>query len=168
MTRTALLRRLRYLRNGEFFNVLFLPAVLALGLVISDVPTWALYAYTMGMICFILLQGGTYWHLKLRIVQGDAGSLPAWFGPRYAAFRRINVVLLALYPVLAAVAVAAGRSRGWEPFWATLLALFAGLEYTNYYHWQLMYDSAQDLRWLCQHRRLRRAHLAEDLVAWTL
>ena len=61
--------------------------------------------------------------------------------------------------------VIAGWSRGWEIVWASLLALFAGLEHINYYHRQLMYDNAQDLQWLLRHRRLRRAHLAEDLAA---
>jgi hypothetical protein len=165
LTRHDLVRRLRYLRSGEFFNVFFLPALLAVSLVTSRVPTWGLYAYTMGTVVFILLQGGTYWHLKLQIVQGERVSLPTWFASRYAAFRRINTALLALYPVTAVVLGIAGWSRGAEPFWATFLALFAALEHINYYHWQLMYDSAADIRWLVRHRRLRRSHLAEDLAA---
>jgi hypothetical protein len=164
MTRASLRRRLQYLRNGELFNVVFQPTILAFVLAVSKVPTWGLYAYAMAMTIFILIQGALYWHHKLRIVQGKAETLPAWFGRRYAMFRRVDVILLALYPVLLVVAVLLGWSRGWEAFWATLLAAFAGIEYINYYHRQLMYDNARDLRWLLQHKRLRRAHLAKDLA----
>jgi hypothetical protein len=118
----------------------------------------------MGIIIFILMQGAIYWHHKLRIVQGKAEALPDWFDRRYSVLRQVNVILLALYPVLLIVAVLLRWSRGGEAIWATLLAIFAGLEYVNYYHWQLMYDNARDLQWLLQHKRLRRAHLAEDLA----
>ncbi len=164
MPRTTVVRRLRYLRTGEFFNVVFLPAILALGLVVSSVPTWGLYALTMALICFILVQGGLYWQLKLHIVLGKANGLPPWFATRYAAFKRANVVLLGLVAVLMIVFRLAGWSRGWEILWATLLWMFAGLEHVNYYHWQLMYDNARDLRWLFSQKRLRRSHLAEDLA----
>ena len=165
MPRTAVTRRLRYLRNGEFFNVIFLPGALALVLSTTKVPTYLLYTYAMGIICFILAQGGLYWHLKLRIVTGRADALPEAFRPRYANLRRANVVLLALYPFLAVAAALTDTTRGWEPLWATLLAVFAALEHINYYHYQLMYDNGRDLQWLARHKRLRRAHLAEDLQA---
>jgi hypothetical protein len=167
MTRTAVIRRLRYLRNGELFNVIFLPGVLAFALWTLQAPTFLISGYTMGLICYILIQGGLYWHLKLAIATGRAAGLPDWFARRYTAFRCSNVVLLGLYPLLAAGALLTGVSRGGEILWATLLAAFAGLEHVNYYHRQLMYDNARDLRWLVQHRRLRPAHLGEDLRAAT-
>ena len=43
-------------------------------------------------------------------------------------------------------------------------ALFAVLEHGSYFHVQLMYDNAGDLRYLRRHG-LRRAHLARDLDA---
>ncbi len=162
-TTALIIRRLRYLRNGEFFNVLFLPAALAFALRTLQAPTYLLYSYAMGVICFILVQGGLYWHLKLGVVTGRAARLPDGFARRYRTFRRSNVILLGLYPLLAAIAVLMGATRGLEILWATLLAGFAALEHVNYYHWQLMYDNANDLRWLLQHRRLRRAHLGEEL-----
>jgi hypothetical protein len=42
-------------------------------------------------------------------------------------------------------------------------AALAVAEHVNYFHRQLMYDNAADLRWLVRHRRLRRSHLAVDL-----
>jgi hypothetical protein len=163
MTRSAITRRLRYLRSGECFNVIFLPAVLAFVLWAVRAPTYLFYSYAMGIICFILIQGGLYWHLKLAVAMGRAPGLPDGFARWYTTLQRSNVVLLGLYPLLAVVAVLTGATRGLEILWATLLVVFAALEHINYYHWQLMYDSARDLQWLLRHRRLRRAHLGEEL-----
>lgn len=51
--------------------------------------------------------------------------------------------------------------------WAPGLVLYGlGLaEYVNYFHRQLMHDTAADWRRLLRTRRLRRSHLAEDLRA---
>jgi hypothetical protein len=46
-----------------------------------------------------------------------------------------------------------------------LLWTLALLEYVNYFHRQLMYDSPSELRWWLRHRRLKTSWLARDLAA---
>jgi len=43
------------------------------------------------------------------------------------------------------------------------LTLLAVLEYVNYFHWQISYDSPSEIRYLLRHRRLKRATLVRDL-----
>lgn len=167
MSHDHIIRRLRYLRNGELFNIFFQPAILLTMIALFAPPTRILYAATMGMVCFILLQGSLYWHLKLRVVRGRAPGLPESFGTTFTRFKRINQVLLVAYVPIAVIGALCAWSRGWEVVWATLIWLFALAEYINYYHIQLMYDSANDLRYLARHRRLRRSHLAMDLAERT-
>lgn len=47
--------------------------------------------------------------------------------------------------------------------WFFAFAVFATLEYVNYYRVQLMHDTANDLQYLKRYRRLRRSPLASDL-----
>ena len=54
------------------------------------------------------------------------------------------------------------RDPGADTVPGLAFAVFAVLEYVNYFHVQLMYDTSADLRHLLT-RGFRRAHLARDL-----
>jgi hypothetical protein len=133
-------------------------------------------AIGLALALFLLAQGSVYWWAKLRAIRRQ----PAVDDHRLlAAFRRLRVVnrgLLAatlLAGVVSAVVWAAqgaaGRDddvRRWlDLFLAGALWTLALLEYVNYFHRQLMYDSPSELRWWLRHRRLKTSWLARDLAA---
>ena len=158
-------KRLRGLRNWELFDVVLFLGVFGLYWRQSPAPgDWWLRVYAFGIICFILVQGGLYWHLKLVSVERRPYRLPPWFGRLYRRFKLSNQLLLGLYPVLALLLQALGLTSWADLLWSLPLIVFAGLEYVNYYHYQLMHDTLNDLAYLVRHRRLRPAPLASDLV----
>ena len=160
----ALLRRLRSLRNLEFLNIFLLPFVLWLILGKASAATWLLYGSAMGLICWLLVQGTLYWHLKLRALTQKTRTLPAYFVRTFTAFRVINLCCFALFPLLAGYLRATGQIQTSQLVGATLLWFFAILEHINYYHLQLMHDNPPDIRYLIQHKRLRPSPLRSDLV----
>lgn len=113
-----------------------------------------------GFAAFALLlaQGALYWIAKLRQLRSGAPDLPG--AAAFAFASRANP------PVLFAVVLFTGWSAFEAPGATTFLglgmALFAVLEHVNYFHIQLSYDNAADLRYLTFHG-LRRSHLATDL-----
>jgi hypothetical protein len=155
--------RLRYLRNAEAAIALVLPAAIVMHWTSDGAPVaWPLRALALALVSALLIQGALYWHLKLRSVQTGSG-LPPWFAPLYRGLRRANVAAFALYGGVFAFAA----TRGLPPAdlaWSGALFVFAVLEHVNYYHRQLMYDNAHDVRALLKRRRLRRAALGTDLA----
>lgn len=156
--------RLRYLRGWELLNVVLVPATVCLmwwstG---DTLAGWHLRWVGLGFVSYLLLQGGVYWHLKLRMVTGG-GAMPAWFAPLFSALHRSNPVLMALaaaYMLLVATN-ASTRDRAWGLF---ILGL-AYVEHVNYFVRQLMHDSDADVAYLRRYRRLRRSPLRRDLDA---
>ncbi|MFI0714569.1 hypothetical protein ACH4SK_28850 [Streptomyces inhibens] len=154
-SRAWIQRRLRSLAFLELFNI---PLQAALWFGKVGFPITPANAVGFALFALLLLQGAAYWLAKLRRVAIPGNSLP---GARtFAAVRVLNVpVLIAgVLFTLRAVCVDAG-SGSWP---GLVFALFAVLEYINYFHTQLMYDTREDLRHLRNHG-LRRAHLARDL-----
>ena len=128
----------------------------------GDDVGWALRLAALFPLCYVLLQGSLYWHLKLRSVS-ERAPLPAWFAPLFRFFERSNVFALVATLAVLAAAVYLGRASATDAAWSAGLLAFASLEHVNYYARQLMHDTANDLAYLRKHRRLRRAPLAEDL-----
>jgi hypothetical protein len=124
---------------------------------------------------FLLAQGSVYWFAKLRAVRRQ----PFVDDRRLlATFRRLRVVnrgLLAATLVAGVVSAFVWGTQGaagdddvlrWlDLFLAGVLWTLALLEYVNYFHRQLMYDSPSELRWWLRHRRLKTSWLARDLAA---
>lgn len=165
MMRQHIAARLRYLRNWEGANIVLLPICLVVVLISLQPPTWLLSAYSMALISLILAQGTYYWHLKLTCLLTRERQLPATFAPRFSQFRRLNLVLLAIYPALLAAQLVAGVARSFEPLLATIMWGIALLEHINYFHYQLMHDTRADIAYLLRTRRLRRSPLTSDLRA---
>ncbi len=164
MNRHGLLRRLRSLRNWEFLNIFLLPAFLWYILGEASAATWLLYGSAMGLICWLLVQGTLYWHLKLRATARKTRTLPAFFVPTFMTFRMSNLVCFVLFPLLAGDLRSTGQIHTSQLVGASLLWFFAILEHINYYHLQLMHDNPHDIRYLIQHKRLRPSPLATDLA----
>jgi len=129
----------------------------------QDVQIGLFAVYAMGITTLILWQGAAYWWLKLRSIRE---SVPLRI-QAYAVFKRINWALLALAPVVGLLCAGRpGQPRTFNLLAGTFFALLALLEQVNYYYVQLMYDTKADWQYLMQHKRLKRASLAQDLARW--
>ena len=145
-------RRLWSLATGELVSIVVLPWV-AYGLI--GLPLSPANVLGTALALFILLQGAVYWLLKLRRPADPAGMRV------YAVLRWLNPVLLALALPVLVVALATG------PFDEVVAGLafwvLAVLEQVNYFHTQLMYDTAADRRRL-RTSGLQPAHLGRDIA----
>lgn len=163
MSRQTIIRRLRYLRNWEFPNIILLPAFLYFSLVRLKTSNWQPFAYSMFVLCIILAQGTFYWHLKLQSVYKNTLDLPSYFKQMFSAFKWINIALLSLYPIL----MIGNRITPFIPFqasfWSNALFVFVVLEQINYYHYQLSHDNLNDIRFLIKNKKIRRSPLYVDL-----
>jgi hypothetical protein len=163
MSRPNLIRRLKMLRNLEFFNIFWLPVCLYIALVSRNVLHWQPYVYGMFLICIVLAQAVLYWHLKLQTLSKTGAGFPAYFHALFSFFKWADVTLLFIYPLLVFGSQFAPSLNFQASIWANLLFLFAALEYTNYYHYQLSHDNLNDHRYLLKHRKIRRSALFMDL-----
>ncbi|MFC9970669.1 hypothetical protein ACFVH6_07175 [Spirillospora sp. NPDC127200] len=110
------------------------------------------------LFAVLLAQGAGYWWAKLRQFSTRGAALPG--AGAFAVAGPANVALLA--GGLLFIGWRAIAAPGVESWPGLGFGLFAVLEHVNYFHVQLMYDTADDLRYL-RSRGLRRAHLARDL-----
>jgi hypothetical protein len=112
-----------------------------------------------GLFVLLLVQGAAYWAGKWRQMRTRARHLAGDRAFRVA--RAVDPVLLAAGLLVTGFAVA--RGPGWGNVPGFGFAVFAVLEYVNYFHVQLMHDTAADLRRLWR-VGLRPSHLARDLA----
>lgn len=112
-----------------------------------------------GLFALLMLEGAGYWFAKIRQITTHDKSLPG--AEAFVVARRGNVAVLAVGLLFTPWAVV--NDPGAETWPGLGFGLFAVLEHVNYFHIQLMYDTAADLRYLRSHG-LRRAHLARDLA----
>lgn len=158
----ALAARLQYLRNAEALCALALPLVLWLywQQAVSP-PAWTMRAPALALVCFLLLQGVLYWHLKLDSLVRHQ-PLPTYFQPLFRTLKHANLPLIAAAAAFVAVRGSAGTPPA-DLAWSSGLLAFAVLEHINYYHYQLMYDTRAALAGLRRNGRLRKAALGLDL-----
>ncbi len=161
--RQAIIRRLLYLRNWEFFNIFWLPVCLVVALTARRVLHWQPYGYGMFLICAVLAQGVFYWQLKLQTISKAGSIFPDYFCALFSSFKLANVILLLIYPVLIFLGQITPLVNFQASIWSNLLFLFAVLEYTNYYHYQLSHDNMNDIRYLIKYKKIRRSPLFMDM-----
>ncbi|XRQ08987.1 hypothetical protein ACN3XK_72990 [Actinomadura welshii] len=155
-SRSWVRRRLLSLAWLELFNIplqaLVWFGVLGLPLTAANMAGFTLFAA-------LLAVGAGYWSAKLRQLSTPGASLP---GAEVFAVARIAfpVLLTIGLSFIVGTVVAVPGAGSWPGLG---FGLFAVLEYVNYFHVQLMYDTAEDLRYL-RSQGLRRAHLARDLT----
>ena len=162
--RQAVIRRLLVLRNLEFFNIFWLPICLVVALTSRNVLYWQPYAYGMFLICVVLAQAVFYWHLKLQTISKTGTTFPDYFYALFSFFKWANVILLLIYPILIFCSQITPLVNFQASIWSNLLFLFAVLEYTNYYHYQLSHDNMNDLRYLFKYKKIRRSPLFMDML----
>lgn len=163
MCRQKIIRRLLVLRNLEFFNIFWLPICLYVALASRNVLHWQPYGFGMFVICVILAQGVFYWHLKLQTITKNGRALPPYFHQLFSFFKWVDVILLSIYPMLIFCNQIIPLVNFQVSTWSNLLFLFAVLEYTNYYHYQLSHDNLNDLRYLIKYKKIRRSPLFMDM-----
>ncbi len=121
---------------------------------------WYSFAAT-GMVSLILIIGGIYWLLKYRSLKGDGSLQRTWVAAVYRGTKLILPIMIAGFVPLFVIATLTGGNAA-DLIYGTLMAGFAGLEYVNYYHWQLSYDNMADIRYLIENRKLKRGILKRE------
>lgn len=164
MRRQKIIRRLLVLRNLEFFNIFWLPICLYVALTSRNVLHWQQYAYGLFLICAILAQGVFYWHLRPQTISRAGTTFPDYFYALFSFFKWADVAMLLIYPILIFCNQITPLSNFQISIWSNLLYLFAILEYTNYYHFQLSHDNLNDLRYLIKYRKIRRSPMFMDML----
>ncbi|MFI6506304.1 hypothetical protein ACIBCT_01745 [Streptosporangium sp. NPDC050855] len=156
LSRSRIQRRLRSLACLEVLNVP-LQAVIWFG--VFGLPVTAGNIAGFVLFALLLLEGAGYWSAKSRQIATRNRFLPG--RGAFKILRRGNVAVLAVGLLFVVGTVVTDPGIG---SWPGLgFGLFAVLEHVNYFHVQLMYDTAEDLRHLRSHG-LRHAHLARDLA----
>ncbi|WP_246001450.1 hypothetical protein [Allorhizocola rhizosphaerae] len=155
----AVTRRMRNLATLELWNI---PLWAAIWFGLWHFPLTAANVVGFALFALLLVQGAAYWLLKLHQLRSRRPDLPG-----VGAFRVLRVVNLPIIAgALVVTAHAAVASPGRASWLGLGLAIFGALEHVNYFHVQLMHDTAADLRRLRQ-VGLRRSHLARDLAVRT-
>ncbi|WMX53821.1 hypothetical protein [Peribacillus sp. R9-11] len=118
--------------------------------------------YAFILLEFILLQGSIYWYLKWRKVK-DNKSYNLSDSQLYIFLwlRRINVFLLCLGFIIFL------KNTNYSPInfngFYLFLYCFALIEYINYYHLRLSYQTPQEIKEFLRQKGLRRSILAREL-----
>jgi hypothetical protein len=152
----SILGRMSRLAWLELINIPLWAGVL-FGL--ADFPPTRANLAGFAVFALLLVQGGVYWLLKVRQLRRREPA-PAGLGVfRFLRLANVPVLLVALGVSSYATVTSPGRGS----LLGLGLALFAVLEYLNYFLIQLMHDSRADLKRLFT-VGLRRSHLARDLA----
>lgn len=113
----------------------------------------------LSQLSALLLAGAAFAYLKWRDLGAGEKRLAA-YKPAFRGVRVVAPICLAttiLLPILHP-SILVGDSV-WLGVAMWVLSM---LEYVNYFHYQLMYDTPTDSRYLLTHRRLKRALIARE------
>ncbi len=87
----------------------------------------------MALVSVLLVQGGVYWHLKLRALKTRA-PIAAGHLLIFQKAKRISVTALTLATLGVPLAGLFGLVTPQDTSWGLFLTGFAWLEFINYYH----------------------------------
>lgn len=163
--RARLIRRFRWYQPTELMNARAAMIGAAVVPFFNGPRHGWLLTYCILLVAMILFQGAWYWKLRLRELESHSDT-PASEWLRFTKWKRWNVILLTIAPLVAALQwlLSGGRFAPEAHFlWSAAALVFAVLEHVNYYHVQLTHDTMPDLRRLFRERRLKEAQLAKDL-----
>lgn len=154
-SRTWTLWRLRSLGTMELLNI---PLQAAIWFGFLPLPASRANLTGFVAVSILLVQGAGYWFAKRRQLVSGSPTLPGAVG--FGLLRSVNPVLL--LAVLGITGYRTVTTPGITSIPGLCFALFAVLEYINYFHVQLMHDTRADWKRLAR-TGLRRSHLARDL-----
>ena len=167
MSKQALIKRLSTYYPMERAHAFFTFPLLALYVLFKYSFVDVLFLeYGLVVCIFILMQGQHYWKLKLyRLTNKPFNSQKNLL--LFSRAKRINIVLLILMPAVFYIQLLLSDQfiKTTDLFiWALVANLFAILEHINYYHVQLSIDNSADVRYVLQHKKLKKASLKKDLL----
>ncbi|RID83630.1 hypothetical protein D1953_15090 [Peribacillus asahii] len=117
--------------------------------------------YAFALLEFILLQGSYYWFLKWKQVQRkDYSHLPYRQLRIFRLFKRLNLFLIGIGIIIMIYQLIVFPLHF---YWFIFLYIFAIIEYINYYHIRLSYQSIDEMKDFIRQKKLRSSKLAEDL-----
>lgn len=155
-----LIARYRYLWTWELANafVVFPITVIIIGqhFAVSLSTVLGLLA-----LCSVLITGAAFAFLKYRDLKHQTTRIQRYKSTFYMLRWAIPILLFSVLMVGCFYTLTSGAS-GW--LFALVLYLLAVAEYINYFHVQLMYDNPPDIRYLRQHKQLKRGLIARYLT----
>jgi hypothetical protein len=116
--------------------------------------------YAFALLEFILLQGSYYWFVKWKQVRrGCFSHLPDRHLRLFHVFKRINLFLIAIGLLFL---IYQWKIFPIDFYWFVFLYVFAILEYINYYHMRLSYQTIDEIKDFLRQRGFRRSKLASE------
>jgi len=118
----------------------------------------------LALVVFLLCQGSLYWLTKLYSLRRRPLLSDGAMVRLFQVCRALSIIGILAMSIGLIFGAAGNAAEG--DYWVGFgLLVMAGLEYVNYYHFQLMYDSPTEVRWLLRAGRLKPAVLGRDLKA---
>lgn len=160
MTKQRLTDRFRYLWTWELLNalVVFPGFIYIIG---RTLPVGFATILATVTVCCLLIVGSVFAFLKYRDLKQGTLLVRRTRGG-FCVLKRAIPVLLAAVFVIGSIHTVATGARDWPL--ALVLYVLAVLEYINYFHIQLMYDSPREIGHLRQHKRLKRGLIARHVA----
>lgn len=162
-------KRLSYLYSGELFaTISFIFVACYASYVYPTLRLYALFSFWTSFILLelLLLQGSMYWHAKLKRLRKENTSItPIKIVRQLHCLKLLNLTWIMISGVTFIIDLIRWQhllpTAGFAI--ALFIYLFAILEYINYFHIQLSYDSISDIKNLLQSRRLKQSSMNKDL-----
>jgi len=160
-------KRLSYLYTGELSAVMaFIGVSFLVNYAYPELQLFSLSSFWLSfcLLEFLLLQGTMYWYSKLQVVKKSHSAVT--LSKIVILLRKLknwNIVLIIVTPVAFIIDL-----LKWDPlpsgggYVTVFIYIFAILEYINYFHIQLSYDNASDVKNLLTLKRLKKASLSKD------
>lgn len=161
-------KRLSSLCYGELVSILiFIPVSYLINHTYPNLQLYSLPSFWVSFILleFLLLQGTTYWYIKLKRLKNENNSTtPNNIVQKFYHLKKVNMILIALTLVVFAL-----DFIKWYPtlplgglILSLLIYVFAILEFVNYFYIQLSYDNKSDIRNLLDRKKLKPSSMSKD------
>ncbi|WP_428909897.1 general stress protein [Niallia sp. Krafla_26] len=166
--RKELEKRFFYLWTGESVSlILFMMLSFVVNRAYPSLKLYSLFSFWVSffLLEFLLVQGSMYWYAKWkRLKKENRSATPIGMVKILRILQKWNLGLIVVSPFIFIYDFFKWDSS--LPIGGMILSgliyLFAILEYINYFHIQLSYDSRADLKHLLRTKRLKQASLNKD------
>ena len=153
MRKEKLLGRLRNLYFLELINAFLLPLAFLINCNLRNESVGPNSVLAMTLSGILLLQGSYFWFKISRQVRINA--VDNWTN----TFKKLKLIDIALIIGIVIFIWIYPFKGNWDRYGTIAFLSLAILEYVNYFEFQLMYDNKNDLNYLRQFRRLKKAKL---------
>ncbi|WP_226671099.1 hypothetical protein [Metabacillus litoralis] len=159
-------KKLFSLMFGEFFALIMFAILWILYIYIFEQFEQALTSwdniYAFALLEFILLQGSIYWYLKWKKVKDNKGyNLTLSQIQIFQWLKRFNVILI-MIGIIILFTNNINSPSNLNGFYLFLFC-FALIEYINYYHIRLSYQTPQEIKEFFKQKGLKSSILAKEL-----